>query len=219
MAFLESLAVAVAPSIFGGLFGRRSAPKPPRDPLQEQLIAEQLAQMQMWKSLAPLLSSQQTLAGISQAREALDSMLRQAAAQQAALGLVDSEALERTRGSALAQFGEAVARLRQQQPMLLAQLLQGAQTPMQALQQIAAQRQAQQLALEEQARAEQQALGQAFGQAFGFVFPELLKGIPKPRRQPTSSTYPWNPNTSLRLGGPSYAPMGWEDRVKGMLRW
>jgi hypothetical protein len=53
MAFLETLIAAVAPSLVAGLLPK---PKPQIDPLQQQLMGEQLAQMQMWKSLAPLMA-------------------------------------------------------------------------------------------------------------------------------------------------------------------
>jgi hypothetical protein len=214
MAFLETLIAAVAPSLVAGLLPK---PKPQIDPLQQQLVAEQLAQLQMWKSLAPLMASQSTLANIAQARAAMEALLRKAAEQQAALGLVDSESLNAARGSAISQFGEAVARLRQQQPLLLAQMLQGAQAPMQALQQLAAMRQAAQQQADEQYNAQLQAMGQAFG----YVLPEILRGMPRQRRPqpPQQLTYQWNPNTSLRLSGSSFGPVGWEDRVKGMLRW
>ena len=213
MPFLETLIAAVAPSLVAGLLPK---PKPQIDPLQQQLVAEQLAQLQMWKSLAPLLSSQTTLSGIAQARAAMEALLRKAAEQQAALGLVDSESLNATRGSAMAQFGEAVARLRQQQPLLLAQMLGGAQAPMAALQQLAGMRQAMQQQADEQYNAQLQAMGQAFG----YVLPEILKQIPQRRRQQTvSSSYPWNPNTSLRLSGTAFNPTGWEQTVRNSLRW
>jgi hypothetical protein len=213
MPFLETLIAAVAPTLVAGLLPK---PKPQIDPLQQQLIAEQLAQLQMWKSLAPLMASQSTLSGIANARAAMEALLRKAAEQQAALGLVDSESLNAARGSAISQFGEAVARLRQQQPLLLAQMLQGAQAPMAALQQLAAMRQAAQQQANEQYNAQLQAMGQAFG----YVLPEILKQIPQRRRQQTvSSSYPWNPNTSLRLSGSSFGPVSLEDRMKSMLRW
>jgi len=213
MGFFSTLIAAVAPSLVAGLLPK---PKPQIDPLQQQLVAEQLAQLQMWKSLAPLLTSQSTLLGIANARAAMEALLRKAAEQQAALGLVDSESLNATRGSAISQFGEAVARLRQQQPLLLAQMLQGAQAPMAALQQLAGMRQAMQQQADEQYNAQLQSMGQAFG----YVLPEILKQLPQRRRQqPQQLTYSWNPNTSLRLTGSSFAPVGWEDRVKGMLRW
>ena len=213
MPFLETLIADVAPSLVAGLLPK---PKPQIDPLQQQLMAEQLAQLQMWKSLAPLMASQTTLSGIANARAAMEAVLRKAAEQQAAMGLVDSESLNAARGSAISQFGEAVARLRQQQPLLLAQMLQGAQAPMAALQQLAAMRQEQAQQADEQYNVQLQALGQALG----YVLPEILKQIPQRRRQQTvSSSYPLNPNTSLRLTGSSFGPVGWEDRVKSMLRW
>jgi hypothetical protein len=214
MTFLESLIIAAAPSLVAGLLPK---PKPRIDPLQQQLMAEQLALLQMWKSLAPLLSSQTTLSGIANARAAMEALLRKAAEQQAAMGLVDSESLNATRGSAISQFGEAVARLRQQQPLLLAQMLQGAQAPMTALQQLAGMRQAMQQQADEQYNAQLQAMGQAFG----YVLPEILKQIPRRRRQQTvSSSYPWNPSTSLRLSGSAFSPVGsLEDRMKSILRW
>jgi len=212
MAFLQTLIAAVAPSLVAGLLPR---PKPQIDPLQQQLVAEQLAQMQMWKSLAPLLASQNTLLGIANARAAMEALLRKAAEQQAALGLVDSESLNAARGSAISQFGEAVARLRQQQPLLLAQMLGGAQAPMAALQQLAGMRQAMQQQADEQYNAQLQSMGQAFG----YVLPEILKQIPQRRRQQAVSSYPWNPNTSLRLSGSAFNPTGWEQTVRNSLRW
>ena len=212
MPFLETLIAAVAPSLVAGLLPK---PKPQIDPLQQQLVAEQLAQMQMWKSLAPLLASQNTLLGIASARAAMEALLRKAAEQQAALGLVDSESLNAARGSAISQFGEAVARLRQQQPLLLAQMLQGAQAPMAALQQLAGMRQAVQQQADEQYNAQLQSMGQAFG----YVLPEILKQIPQRRRQQAVSSYPWNPNTSLRLSGSAFNPTGWEQTVRNSLRW
>jgi hypothetical protein len=212
MPFLETLIAAVAPSLVAGLLPK---PKPQIDPLQQQLMAEQLAQLQTWKSLAPLMSSQSTLSGIAQARAAMEALLRNAAEQQAALGLVDSESLDAARGSAMSQFGEAVARLRQQQPLLLAQMLQGAQAPMSALQQLAAMRQA----IQQQADEQYNTQLQAIGQAFGYVLPEILKQLPQRRRQQAVSSYPWNPNTSLRLSGGPFSPVGLEDRMKSMLRW
>ena len=213
MAFLETLLAAVAPSLIAGLLPK---PKPQIDPLQRQLMAEQLAQLQMWKSLAPLMASQTTLSGIANAKAATEALLRKAAEQQAALGLVDSESLNAARGSAISQFGEAVARLRQQQPLLLAQMLQGAQAPMASLQQLAAMRQEQ----VQQANDQYNAQLQALGQAFGYALPEILNRLPRQRRQQATSSYPWNPNTSLRLSGSSFGPVGsLEDRLKGMLRW
>jgi len=95
-------------------------------------------------------------------------------------------------------------------------MLQGAQAPMAALQQLAAMRQEQAQQADEQYNVQLQALGQALG----YVLPEILKQIPQRRRQQTvSSSYPLNPNTSLRLTGSSFGPVGWEDRVKSMLRW
>jgi Tfp pilus assembly protein PilN len=179
-------------------------------------MAEQLAQLQMWKSLAPVMASQSTLSGIANARAAMEALLRKAAEQQAALGLVDSESLNAARGSAISQFGEAVARLRQQQPMLLAQMLQGAQAPMAALQQLAAMRQE----LQQQANDQYNAQLQALGQAFGYVLPEILKQFPQRRRQQAvSSSYQWDANTSLRLSGGSFSPVSLEDRMRSMLRW
>jgi hypothetical protein len=87
---------------------------------------------------------------------------------------------------------------------------------MAALQQLAAMRQE----LQQQANEQYNAQLQALGQAFGYVLPEILKQIPqRPRQQPVSSSYPWSPNTSLRLSGSPFGPVGWEDRVKSMLRW
>ena len=212
MPFLETLIAAVAPSLVAGLLPK---PKPQIDPLQQQLVAEQLAQMQMWKSLAPLLASQNTLLGIANARAAMEALLRKADEQQAALGLVDSESLNAARGSAISQFGEAVARLRQQQPLLLAQMLGGAQAPMAALQQLAGMRQAMQQQADEQYNAQLQSMGQAFG----YVLPEILKQIPQRRRQQAVSSYPWNPNTSLRLSGSAFNPTSWEQTVRNSLRW
>jgi hypothetical protein len=215
MPFLETLIAAVAPSLVAGLLPK---PKPQIDPLQQQLMAEQLAQLQMWKSLAPLMASQTTLSGIANARAAMEALLRKAAEQQAALGMVDSESLNAARGSAISQFGEAVARLRQQQPLLLAQMLQGAQAPMAALQQLAALRQAQL----QQAEAMHQQQQQMLGQAFGYLLPDILRGVFRQRRQQPQQqqlTYPWNPNTSLRLQGFSYNPTGWEQTVRNSLRW
>jgi len=213
MPFLETLIAAVAPSLVAGLLPK---PKVQIDPLQQQLMAEQLAELQMWKSLAPLMASQTTLSGIANARAAMEALLRKAAEQQAALGLVDSESLNAARGSAISQFGEAVARLRQQQPLLLAQLLQGAQAPMAALQQLAAMRQAAQQQADEQHNAQLQAMGQAFG----YVLPEILKQLPQGRReQAASSSYPWIPNTSPRLSGSAFNPTGWEQTVRNGLRW
>ena len=211
MAFLETLLAAVAPSLIAGLLPK---PKPQIDPLQRQLMAEQLAQLQMWKSLAPLMASQSTLSGIANAKAATEALLRKAAEQQSALGLVDSESLNAARGSAISQFGEAVARLRQQQPMLLAQMLQGAQAPMASLQQLAAMRQEQ----VQQANDQYNAQLQALGQAFGYALPEILNRLPRQRRQQLL-TYQWNPNTSLRLSGSSFGPASLEDRMRNMLRW
>jgi hypothetical protein len=116
----------------------------------------------------------------------MEALLRKAAEQQAALWAGGQRIAERSRGSAISQFGEAVARLRQQQPILLAQMLQGAQAPMAALQQLAAMRQAAQQQADEQYNAQLQAMGQAFG----YVLPEILKQLPQRRRQHRSEQLP-----------------------------
>lgn len=213
MAFgLDDLLMAVAGTVLSNVL----APKPriPRDALQDRLVAEQLSQLQAMRNLAPLLAAQQTLAGIAQGREAMERMLREAARRQGALGLVDSAALDEARGRALAAFGESVARLRQHQPFLLMELMQGAQEPLAALQQLAAQRQAsaaQEAALQQEAQ-------QAWGQMLGYVLPLLLR---KPARQPAVKPLPpvnvssWNPDVSLRLpSSPSLT-----ERIRKELRW
>jgi hypothetical protein len=87
---------------------------------------------------------------------------------------------------------------------------------MAALQQLAAMRQSMQQQADEQYNAQLQALGQAFG----YALPEILKQLPQRHsQQPASSSYPWNPNTSLRLSGSSFGPVSLEDRMKSMLRW
>ncbi len=161
--------------------GNALAPKPrvPRDPLQDRLVSEQLAQLQTMRNLAPLLASQQTLAGIANARAAMENLLRQAAERQGLMGTVDSAALEEARGRALAGFGEAVARLRQQQPLLLAQLLESAGQPLAALQELSAQRQAQAA----QEAAMQQQAQQAWGQILGSLLPMFFQQ--RPQRQST----------------------------------
>lgn len=215
MAFgLDDLLLAVAVPVVSSWLAPK--PKIPRDPLSDRLMYEQLSQLQAMRNLAPLLAAQQTLSGIANARAAMENLLREAAARQGAMGLVSSSAVNEARGRALSGFGEAVAQLRQQQPMLTMQLLQGAQEPLAALQQLSAQRQA----LAAQEAEMQQAAQEAWGQVLGAVLPYIMQQRPKPPATAPAPAPkgPWG-SMAQKYVMPWVSPTAtWEDRMKS-LRW